>query len=146
MKERLFIVSISIALIIALVIFGMSFFRPKTYSSAKNECQSILSKYQDEFESIPTQAFQTEGLSNGEFKKFSWFEYDDYIKFEIDSQGMLGGQYWSLVYTFDGIYQGETNKYLYKEKDGNNIVKGELLQGHWWFLWEDYDGTKYSDE
>ena len=66
------------------------------------------------------------------------------VEFNIDAQGMLGGQYWSPVYTVNGSLYGETEKFFNKDKKRNDIVGAEKLQGNWWYLWRDYDGTDKS--
>ena len=48
------------------------------------------------------------------------------------------------AYCIDGTFYCETESYLYKETNGNNIVKAERINEHWWYLWTDYDGTERS--
>lgn len=83
---------------------------------------------------------------SGDFKEYSYSCYpkDGIVTFSIDAQGMLGGQYWELVYTQDGTFYGETESYLYEETFGNNIMRAEKLNAHGWYLWTDYDGTDRS--
>lgn len=38
---------------------------------------------------------------------------------------MLGGQYWELVYSKDRTFYVESETYLHKEINGNNIVRAE---------------------
>ena len=80
-----------------------------------------------------------------EYKKAYEIKYDeieDAVNFEIGSQGMLGGQYWRLVYTEKGNYRGEIEKYTYYEKNGNNIAFAEKISENWYFYWIDYDGRE----
>ncbi len=80
-----------------------------------------------------------------EYKKAYEIKYDENeeaVNFEIGSQGMLGGQYWRLVYTEKGNYRGETEKYTYYEEGGNNIAFAEKLNENWYFYWIDYDGRE----
>ena len=83
---------------------------------------------------------------SGHFKNYyySCHSEDGSVSFDIDAQGFLGGQYWNLVYTKDGTFYGETESYLYEETNGNNIVRAEKINEHWWYLWTDYDGTERS--
>ena len=69
---------------------------------------------------------------------------EGFVSFDIDAQGFLGGQYRELVYTKDGTFYYETDSYLYEETNGNNIVRAERINEHWWYLWNDYDGTEGS--
>ena len=75
---------------------------------------------------------------------YSCYQEEGFVKFDIDSQGFLGGQYWELVYTQDGTFYGETESYTHEETNGNNIVRAEKINEHWWCLWTDYDGTGRS--
>ncbi|MBQ2815832.1 MAG: hypothetical protein IJE65_04115 [Clostridia bacterium] len=119
---------------------------PKTYSTAKIECEKILSKHQAEMEEISNDLLKSRTNEQGYFNDWFYICYpeDNFVKFELDGQGMLGGQHWDLVYTSDGIYYGETESYLFEEADGNNIKKAERLDEHWWYVWTDYDGTEKS--
>ena len=67
---------------------------------------------------------------------------DGCVIFDLDAQGMLGGQYWSVIYTPDGIYKEQSQKYSWYEENGNNVVIAEKVKDHWFFLWEDYDGRE----
>ena len=99
-------------------------------------------------EEIAIDLLSEEKEASGHFKEY-YYAYrldDSFVTFEIDVQGMLGGQYWSLIYTKDGTYCGESEKYLYEESDGNNVIIAEKLDNHWWFYWIDYDGTGRSHQ
>ena len=84
--------------------------------------------------------------NSGDFRDYfySCYQEEGFVKFDIDAQGFLGGQYWELVYTQDGTFYGEADSYLHEETEGNNIVRGEKINEHWWYLWTDYDGTDRS--
>ena len=120
--------------------------KPKTYSTAKIECEKILSKHHAEMNEIANNLLESETDEYGNFNEWFYIYYpeENFVKFELDGQSMLGGQYWDLVYTKDGTYYGETDSYLYEEADGNNIKKAERIDEHWWYLWTDYDGTERS--
>lgn len=118
---------------------------PKTYSTAKVECVQVLDKYRDELEQIAMDALKSDQHTSGYFKEYYYAEQDEnLVQFDVDAQGMLGGQYWGLVYTADGTYYGAVDSYLNKETNGNNIVRAERIDGHWWYIWTDYDGTDAS--
>lgn len=141
--------SIISIIIFTSIIIGLGFFvdsiTPKTYTSAKNECEKILKRYQVEIEQIAIDSLKPDGQVSGHFKEYFYScNQKDFVQFDIDGQGMLGGQYWALVYTQDGKFYGETESYLYEGVDGNNVQKAEKLNEHWWFLWDDYDGTERS--
>ncbi len=147
-KKTFFVSFICIAAAVLLIGFAalLHSLMPKTYSAAKKECERILEKQQVQMEELATDALKSEKNISGHFSSYYYSCYQDQrlVHFDIDAQGMLGGQYWELVYTEDGEFYGEAEQYLYEETDGNNIVKAERLNEHWWFLWTDYDGTDRS--
>lgn len=140
------IIIISVFVIIfAIIIVGLGFvIIPKTYSSAKIECEKVLDKYQIQMEQIAVDSLQTNNSSDFKDYFYSCYQDEGFVIFDIDAQGMLGGQYWDLVYTKDGTFYGESETYLYKETNGNNVVRAEKINEHWWYLWTDYDGTDRS--
>lgn len=144
-KSIIAIITTILALLVC--IFGLfNFFAPETYSSAKDDCESFLENNRGDMEEIANCLLDKKMDIDGYYKEryYSYVLREDYVAFNIDSQGMLGGQYWSLIYTRNGVLYGETEEYLYQETDGNNIVRGERLDEHWWYLWRDYDGTEES--
>lgn len=151
MKKRkkifVFVICLSVVavLTIALGIFINSI-KLKTYSTAKIECEKVLSKYQTEMEEISNGLLKSRNNERGNFNEWFYICYpeENFVKFEFDGQSMLGGQYWDLVYTNDGTFYGETESYLYEETNGNNIVRAEKINEHCWYLWTDYDGTERS--
>lgn len=140
------IIIISVFVIIfAIIIVGLGFIIiPKTYSSAKIECEKVLDKYQIQMEQIAVDSLQTNNSCDFKDYFYSCYQDEGFVIFDIDAQGMLGGQYWDLVYTKDGTFYGESETYLYKETNGNNVVRAEKINEHWWYLWTDYDGTDRS--
>ena len=145
------------AIVVACIIGGLVFLigmfyvfqglKPKTYSAAKKQSVRVLDAYQSQIEELAVNALEAEESRPGKFREFSYHcnRNEGYVQFDIDAQGMLGGQYWALIYTKDGTYYGESECYRYEETDGNNIVKAEKLNEHWWFHWIDYDGTDRSE-
>ena len=149
-RKKIVLISLICIMVIAIitVIFGVfiNSILPKTYSSAKKECEKVLDKYQAQMEEIAVDSLKSGKNVSGDFKEYFYschFE-EGLVKFDIDAQGMLGGQYWELVYTQDGTFYGESESYQYEETSGNNIMRAEKLDEHWWYLWTDYDGTERS--
>ena len=149
MKKRKSVLAISvtcvsvIAIIVGLCCFVNSI-TPKTYSSAREVCVKVLNKHQTEMEQTAIDSLRYN--NSGSFRDYFYncYREESFVKFNIDAQGFLGGQYWELVYTQDGTFYGETESYLYEENDGNNIVRAEKINEQWWYLWTDYDGTERS--
>ncbi len=144
-KGIIIVVAIILALSIGIFLL-INAIAPETYSSARDECESFLEDNRGDIEQIASDLLNKQMDIYGHYKEryYSYVPREDYVIFDIDAQGMLGGQYWSLIYTRNGVLYGETEEYLYQETDGNNIVRGERLDEHWWYLWRDYDGTEES--
>ena len=131
-------------LLLTAVTVGFLFLResrkPKTFSSAEAICVKVLEKHRQEMEALASEK------GSGTFRDFSYHSdpQGKCVSFSIGGQGMLGGQYWDLVYTADGTYNGETESYLFEEPEGNNICRAKRITGNWWYCWMDYDGTEKS--
>ena len=148
--KKIVVISVSCIIVFAVIVVGLYFLinsiLPKTYSSAKKECEKVLDKYQIQMEEIAIDSLKSGKSVSGDFKEYYYSCYieEGLVSFDIDAQGFLGGQYWELVYTQNGTLYGETESYLHKETNGNNIVRAEKINEHWWYLWIDYDGTERS--
>ena len=138
------VICVSVIAIIVSLYFFVNSVTPKTYTSAREECKKVLNKYQIEMEQIAIDSLISN--NSGDFRDYfySCYQEEGFVKFDIDAQGFLGGQYWELVYTQDGKFYGESESYLHEETNGNNIVRAEKINEHWWYLWTDYDGTDRS--
>ena len=149
MKKRIIIAAVIIVVLLIGMLFLIKAIIPHNYGTAKKECERFLKKNYDAMEEIAVNCLN-EGKEStvyykGRYKEHSYWYEDGFVRFYIGGQGMLGGQCWDLIYTKDGIFHGESEKYLYEETDGgNNIFRAEKLDEHWWFLWSDYDGTDRS--
>ena len=148
-RKNIIVISIICVVVIAIIVGLYAFINsiiPRTYSSARQECKKVLNKYQTEMEQIAVDSLESSKNVSGHFKEYYYSCHieEGFVSFDIDAQGFLGGQYWELVYTKDGTFYGETESYLHKETNGNNIIRAEKINGHWWYLWTDYDGTERS--
>lgn len=150
-KKRIIGIISGIVVIVLVCIFFIGS-HPKDYSEAFKMCTRILSQNKEEMTSIALNTLNGEltasNYSSGKYKDYSYTMTDkrEFVQFDIGGQGMLGGQYWSLLYCPNGLYMGESKSYYYKETNGgNNILKAERIDEHWWFLWTDYDGTNTSN-
>ena len=150
-KRILIIVSIVVAVAILSVAFSLFLdaIKQRTYSTAKADCEKVLEQHRVQMEEMAIDCLTSENDGSWYFLDYYCSCYSDegFVCFEIDSQGlMLGGQYWELVYTENGTFNGKTDGFLNKEAYGNNIMKAERLDEHWWFVWTDFDGTDLSDQ
>ena len=67
----------------------------------------------------------------------------EYIKIDINAQGMLGGQYWSLIYSEGDYLDGKKiiiDDEFQKTGNGDNVFIKEHLRDNWYFEYEDWDG------
>lgn len=132
-------------IIIAVIFYVIQAIIPMNYESAKKKTENFLCSNIEELEKIAIQSMESKSSTEKEYKKADSIYYDSVentVVFETDSQGMLGGQFWSLIYTENGTFRGESKQYIYKEENGNNIIIAEHLQGNWFFYWIDYDGRE----
>ncbi|MBQ9081876.1 MAG: hypothetical protein IJY28_00055 [Clostridia bacterium] len=145
MKKRIF-VAVLIILLLAGIFFWADAILPETYSTAKKSSEGFLRNNADAMEEIASALLREGKEKSGHYKDhaYAYTAGQDFVAFEMDSQGMLGGQYWSLIYTSDDTGYGKSERYVHEETDGNNIYIAERLDDHWWFLWTDYDGTDRS--
>ena len=144
-----------IAVLIGCFFVLKAILKPETYSSAKSDCVKVLNKNRTELDEFAAKLLaETPQSLAGEYPKTPYESFKDYncyvtdrheAVFDIGSQGMLGGQYWSLMYTADGTYRGKSETY-YEVWDGNNIIKADHIDDNWWYLWEDYDASDYSKQ
>ena len=135
--------------VLAACISFSSCFGENTYSSAKKESRHILEKNQIQMQEFAVSALNSKADQSGYFNEYYYYckQEQGIVKFDIGAQGiMLGGQYWSLVYTESGLLYGEAKAYYFEEEDGNNIIRAEIIKENWWFLWIDYDGTEKSQQ
>lgn len=148
MKKRV-IITVAIIAFLLIGLFCLNcLLQPKTYSTAKKECERFLRRNYEELEAVALDLISDGEGACGYYKGYycSYVPEWDAVLLELGGQGMLGGQYWDLIYTRDGIFLGQTEEDFWEEPDGNNISKAERLDEHWWYLWSDYDGTNRSYE
>jgi|GEM_PF-1058458 len=118
--------------------------------AAERQCRRVLFFCGDGMERTARNVLENKTVHadhfTGKYMGYDWSCYPDsgVVCFGIGSQGMLGGQYWDLVYSADGTLFGSEDVYVYTEPEGNNIIKALRLRDNWWFRWTDYDGTKMS--
>ena len=146
-KKLLLILSSLVVVSVTVLVIILSN-KPMSYSSAKSRCTYILNTHQDDMESISLKLLEgaydeTTSVKYNDYPCFLYLE-DEFVKFEIDGQGFLGGQYWELRYCKNGTLYGEEKTYT--NKDGNDIIRAEKITDNWWFYWIDYDGTELSSK
>lgn len=126
-----------------------------TYYSGKREIIKYLENNKSELENIAKELYKNriskkkpyENIRYGsyfEFQEFTFLEKSTFVKFDFDAQGMLGGQYYGLIYSPDSnIYDGN-DLFIYDENKetgkGNNIFIREKIADNWYYYYDDFDG------
>lgn len=147
MKNKI-IVLVSILITFLIFILGFRLFVIKDYNSAKKSSIKFLNNNQIELEKIFDKLIlNNQENASGKYKEKFYIYYSNdekYIKLDIDSQGMLGGQYWGIIYCPSDALLENNNIKIYDENvetnDGNNIFIKEKIKDKWYFYYEDYDG------
>lgn len=135
----------SIFLLITLLVCFAGCEKSRSYEEIKADTVSFLKANQTALEAAAQKTIQEATPTENPFEEISNIRYDTangYVVFDMDAQGMLGGQYWSLIYTPTGTYMEEPQTYFYSQEDGNNLQFAEKIHDNWFFLWEDYDGRE----
>ena len=163
MKKKIMIIFLIIFLIITIGLLLIKLalnsyynkeFNKFDYNKAKQTTTKYLNKNENELKKIADILLETKESKEKPYKNIKFAKYfkdfdfkgnGEYIKFNIDSQGMLGGQYYGLIYIkdkFDELitYDGT------KLENGNNIFIREKLKDNWYFYYDDYDGKVNIDK
>ena len=160
MKKRLifsliilFIISLILTISIILVCININ--KEYNYESAKKEAITFLNKNADNIQKLAEELLDEK---SNEIRKYKEIEYKYYeeevyfdtlvgkeqVRFEINAQGMLGGQYWGLIYSRNDDLLNDKIKYVYNENErtgkGNNIFIREKIKDRWYFFYDDWDG------
>ena len=164
MKEVLKIFLITIVAVFIILFLGYCFlnllwekdFNKFNYDSAKKETTQYLKENRKELESIANELYKSKSSKKRPYKYIRYSSYCDYteydsslekseyVQFDMDAQGFLGGQYYGLIYSKDkNIYDGK-ELFIYDENkktdDGNNIFIREKISDNWYYYYDDYDG------
>ena len=118
----------------------------KTTTKYLNENEEQLKIIVDElYDSKSSIKNPLEIINNSSYEYDKYFDYKnemEYIKFDIDAQGMLGGQNYGLIY----LKENKEELIIYDEKYGNNIFIRQKLKDNWYFYYDDYDGKVDVDK
>lgn len=162
-KNILIQIALYILIILIIVISGYLVFKiidkddteRFTYDSGKIEIIKYLDNNKSELESIVKELYRSKSSLDNPNKNISYVSYRDNnglsyleknpcVQFDFDAQGMLGGQYYGLIYSQESnIYDGK-DLFIYNEKketgEGNNIFIREKILDNWYYYYDDYDG------
>jgi len=159
-----------ILLLLTLLIVDKCFLHRYDFITAVENCDKFLSNNIDDLTQIANRVLSTKSVERdvkikGVFRPIRYISYyngtnypeyydmakEEYVSIDLDAQGMLGGQYWGLLYIPENSYHGEEDIYIWDEKkergEGNNIMIRGKLRDNWFFYYDDYDGfIEYIDE
>lgn len=150
----IFLIIISVLFVLFLGILGI-FSDSFDYDSSKEKSTNFLNENIDELNELANYYLTNHNLESKEFKIVSSIRYSktngidgkdmENVRFDIDSQGMLGGQYYGLLYIPENNYLGEEDLYIYDENavkgNGNNIFIRKKIRDNWFFYYDDFDGN-----
>lgn len=147
MKKRILIL---IGLVIVIIsIIALRFFYNNNYEYAKGESIKFLNSNINDLQDNANEMILDKSKESKNYKKISYRYYKDsddkeYIQFDINAQGMLGGQYWGIIYCpDDNLLNGNSIEIYDENKEtgkGNNIFIKEKIKDKWYFYYDDYDG------
>lgn len=125
------------------------------YNSAKNNAIKYLDINEKKLIKIANALYKDKSSKKNPYKGITYASYNEkseinkwneknYIKFDLDAQGMLGGQYYGLIYSTEKNFFDSKSLVIYDEHketgDGNNIFIRQKIKKNWYFYYDDYDG------
>jgi len=134
--------------------WGVDGNKKSDYKKSESQTMKFLNDNTDKLNNLAQEYLIDHNLESKKYKIVYLIAYRDIddihnekletVQFECGSQGMLGGQYWGLLYIPDNHYLGEKDLYIYNEHqekgNGNNIFIRKKLKDNWFFYYDDYDG------
>lgn len=154
MKKNIIIYLISIVVIILIGILAFITLTSNSefnYEETKIKAEKYLNKNELRLTQLVNELYENKTSKKDSIKGISYASYEnrddfdfknktEYIKLDLDSQGMLGGQYYGLIYT----KESKEKLIIYDEKEetkkGNNVFIRQKIKDNWYFYYEDYDG------
>ena len=149
MKKKILIIMGGVIVIISIFFIALRFFNTNNYEQAKKEAIKFLNSNINDLQNVAGEMILNKSKESKSYKKMSYRYCNDsddkeYIRFDINAQGMLGGQYYGIIYCpNDNLLNGNSVE-IYDENEetgkGNNIFIKEKLKDKWYFYYDDYDG------
>ena len=154
MKKSLFVYLILAVIILLIGILAFSFLIDKRefdYQEAEEEANYYLEKNEKQLMELVSELYVTKSSKKDSIKGVTYASYvnrDDfdfknsieYIKIDLHSQGMLGGQYYGLLYTKEKVEDYILFDEKKESKNGNNVFIRKKIKDNWYFYYDDYDG------
>lgn len=141
---------IGLMLVIVLILFITSqFYKVSDYERAKQRSIKFLDSNINNLQKISDEMMLSKLNESLSYKKVSYRYHKnlndkEYIIFDIDARGMLGGQYFGIIYCpMDDLLDGDSIEIYDENREtgrGNNIFIKEKIKEKWYFYYDDYDG------
>ena len=158
MKRTAFILTIWL-FVLSLALGGCGNSR-KSYEQAKAGTVRYLDKHRTDLLELAGGILLRKSAEEATYGNMLHISYDEnagglFVIFDIDAQGMLGGQYWGLYYSPDNLFnlsdppedrwtRLDEDRCYWQEEDGNNFFAMERLEDHWFFYYRDFDGNVHG--
>lgn len=127
------------------------------YDEAYTSAINYLNENEKELNKIVDELYKTKSSKKNPTKDIRYTSYNylndfnfkyetEYIIFDLNGQGMLGGQNYGLIYSKennDSIIIYDEYK---KTGNGNNIFIRKKIRDNWFFYYNDYDGKVNVDK
>lgn len=155
LKIILIVCSLFFILVISLFFVFNKDFGKFSYNSAKDNAVKYLNVNEKELIKIANSLYNDKSSKKNPYKGITYASYHEetekngwneknYIKFYLAAQGMLGGQYYGLIYSTEKNFFDSRSLIIYDEHketgDGNNIFIRQKIKKNWYFYYDDYDG------
>lgn len=126
------------------------------YNKAKQIAVKYLNNNEEQLKTIAEELYESKGSKENPienvksarydfFSHFNFKENKEYIIFDIDAQGITGGQSYGIIYSKNN----NEDLIIYDEierKTGNNIFIRKKIKDNWYFYYDDYDGKVDIDK
>ena len=125
------------------------------YNSSIISATEYLNKNEEELLKIANELYDNKSSKKYPYKGIIYSAYEsnpeisnwnekNYIKFDLDAQGALGGQYYGLIYSTESNFFDNQKLIIYDElketNKGNNIFIRKKIKENWYFYYNDWDG------
>lgn len=149
MSKKILIIGGIVLIIVVLEIFIFYHFNTSDYEKAERESIKFLNNNIDELQNFSDEIITNKSKNNGNYKNkvCSYHRTSNsvyYVQFDIDLQGIQGGQYWGLIYCpTNNLLKNNSNIEIINQNEtgeGNNIFIKKKIQDKWYFYYDDYDG------
>lgn len=124
------------------------------YNSAKENATNYLNKNERKLIKLSNELYKNKSYKEKPYKGVYYVSYEEepeiscwneynYIIFRLDAQGMLGGQYYGLIYSKEKNIFDRKKLIIYDEYnetgEGNNIFIRQKIKDNWYFYYNDWD-------